>query len=291
MAAQLPSKQFLIRGGIATGVVALILIVQTNWFQGLLGKKGALPDAKLTIGDIVVQDSNGNGIPDWEESLWGLDPTELYTGDMSNREIIDNKKKALGLTVKDGPLTENDRLARELFSISTALGNTDSPSITTGGEVATTLGNATPAPVVPNKYRLSNLRTVQTSASSLSSYQKSITSILNKYPSDTVDIDIAIQAVESGDMSRLPELTNAAATYRQLAKELATVPVPIGVIQYHLDIINGYAGVAESFVLMSTLDEDGVRGLAGIAVYKDYALGLTAAQYDLRAYLIEYGIL
>ncbi|HEY0980399.1 MAG TPA: hypothetical protein VGE18_03270 [Candidatus Paceibacterota bacterium] len=288
---RLPSKQFLIRGGIATGVVALILIVQTNWFQGLFGRKGTLSSKELTVGDAVAQDSNGNGIPDWEEKLWGLDPTALYTGDMSNREIIETKKVALGLTAEDGPLTENDRLARQLFSISTALGNAEGNNINTAGEVATTLGNATPPPVVTNKYRLSNLRTIATSASSLTTYQKNITNTLNKYPEDTVDVDLLIGAVESGDMSRLPELANAAATYRQLAKELASIAVPLGVVQYHLDIINGYAGVAESFVLMSTLNEDGVRGLAGIAVYKDYALGLTAAQYDLQAYLIEYGIL
>lgn len=291
MTANLPSKQFLIRGAVATGVVALILIVQTNWFQGLFGKKGTLSGTDLTVGDAVVQDSNGNGIPDWEEKLWGLDPTALYTGDMSNREIIDNKKQALGLTAQDGPLTENDRLARELFSISTALGNANGTTINTGGEIAATLGNATPAPVVTNKYRLSSLRTVTTTANSLTAYQKNITAILDKYPSDTVDIDVVIQAVESGDMSRLPDLANAATTYRQLAKELAAIQVPVGVIPYHLDIINGYAGVAEAFIYMSTLDEDGVLGLAGIAIYKEYALGLTAAQYDLQAYLIEYGIL
>ncbi len=33
-----PSKQFLIRGGMATLIVAIILIVQTDWFRALFNK-------------------------------------------------------------------------------------------------------------------------------------------------------------------------------------------------------------------------------------------------------------
>ncbi|MBY0329001.1 hypothetical protein K2Q02_02830, partial [Patescibacteria group bacterium] len=72
----LPSKQFLIRGGIATGIVTLILIVQTEWFLGLFNKKPQQIDPNITIGDAIAKDSNGNGIPDWEERRLGQDSSQ-----------------------------------------------------------------------------------------------------------------------------------------------------------------------------------------------------------------------
>src|SRR5690348_17285703 len=97
-----PSKQFLIRGGIATGIVALILIVQTDWFRALFNKPPLPPTTSdKTVGEFIAKDSNGNGIADWEEKLWGLDPTALYTNGVPNKQIIEEKKHALGVSDKN----------------------------------------------------------------------------------------------------------------------------------------------------------------------------------------------
>ena len=65
-----PSKQFLIRGGIAIAIIAIVLVVQTNWFHNLFHKtKKTDPSAleSTSINDITSKDTNGNGVPDWEE--------------------------------------------------------------------------------------------------------------------------------------------------------------------------------------------------------------------------------
>ncbi len=289
---KLPSKQFLIRGGIATGIVALILVVQTTWFQKLFNRNGSLSADTLTVGDLVAQDSNQNGIPDWEEKLWGLDPAELYTGDMSNREIIESKKRALGLTpTGDQNLNQTDRLARELFSISTALGQSGQLDSGTVANAATGLGASVQINTVTDRYSFKQVRTIATTQSSLRAYQKTTAAILSKYAANTADIDVVIRGLETGDFSGLPALAASAATYRQIARELSVVTTPVGVAQYHLDMMNGFAGVGASFDYLTELEEDGIVGLNGIAIYREYSLKLDAALFDINQYLSEYGIL
>jgi len=287
----LPSKQFLIRGGIATVIVAIILIVQTEWFLALFNKKPKQIDPNLTIGDAIAKDSNSNGIPDWEERLWGLDPTELYTGDMSNKEIIDNKKRALGLTIEgEEDLNETDRLARQLFSISASLGQ-EGASLDDMGNAGAALGNSIEVAYVGNHYSRSDLKTTSTTAAALRAYQQKSSTILKKYAVAQTDFNSIIAAVETGDYSNLSGLTVTAVNYRTISKELAAIPTPIGIAQYHLDIINGLYGMAESFQYIVQLESNAVVGLNGLAIYKEYSTKLDLAALDLNYFLTDYGIL
>lgn len=287
----LPSKKFLIRGGIAIGIVAIILIVQTQWFLALFNKKPRPIDPNLTIGGAVAKDSNGNGIPDWEERLWGLDPTELYTGDMSNREIIENKKRALGLTVEgDEELNETDRLARQLFSIGSSLGQ-EGASLTNIGSAGEALGQSVEVQTVTDNYYFADLKTTPTTRSSVTSYQKRLTTTIGKYKSNDINLKIVLSALETGDYSKLPQLKQTAITYRALAQELSSMTAPIGVAQYHLDMMNGFYGQATAFDLLAQLDENGIVGLNGLAIYKEYSVKLDSALFDINQYIIEYGIL
>jgi len=290
-ASGLPSKQFLIRGGIATGIVALILIAQTNWFLGLFGKKARPLDPSLTVGDAIAKDSNGNGIPDWEERLWGLDPTELYTGDMSNKEIIDNKKRALGLTVEDDKdLNETDRLARQLFSISTSLGQ-EGASLDDIGEVGGALGDSVDVKSIPNHYFYKDIKTTATTATSLRSYQQKFVTITKKYATAQADIETVLTAIDTGDYTTISQVKQTAVSYKAYSKELAAMTIPIGVAQFHLDIINGLYGMAESFQYFSDLEENPVLGFKGLAIYKQYSMSYEIAGEYLNMYLTEYGIL
>jgi hypothetical protein len=291
----LPSKQFLIRGGIAVGIVAIVLIVQTNWFHNLFHstKKTATTPSSLTIGDEVLKDSNGNGIPDWQEVLWGLDPTVLYTNGKSNAEIIKEKKAALGITdpTAGTPTNETDAIAQQLFSITTALSQNQDVDDATLQNIATQLGSSVNIAAISNKYSLSNIHTVPTSVKSLTAYSASVSTIMSKVDTSEEDIPVIVQAAETGDYSQLPQLTQTGTTYTALAKQLSTLNVPLGVAQYHLDIINSFAGMAASFTYLQQMEDDSTQALVGVALYKVYNARGEAAFTDLHTYLTKYGIL
>lgn len=285
-----PSKQFIIRGSLTVGIVAVILVVQTTWFKNLFHKKANAP-APVTVGDIITQDSNQNGIADWEEKLWGLDPTVLYTKGVSNKQIIENKKKALGVPDSASePANETDRLARELFSLTAALGQSEAVDDATLKQIAAKIGASVNVNTTITQYTTRDLTIVPTTVQSLQKYQQTMTSLLARQK-PVGDIDVFATALQTEDPATVASLAASVASYASLAKDLRAVPVPIGVAKYHLDIINSFAGITTSFEYMQELADNSVVALVGVATYKTYSARLDTAVVGMRAYLSRYGIL
>ena len=289
-----PSKQFIIRGSIATSIIIIILVVQTNWFRGLFHKKPLpkLLDTNQTVGDIISKDTNGNGIADWEEKLWGLDPTVLYTNGVPNKQIIEEKKKALGITDKGStPLNETDRLARELFVIATSFGNTEGVT----NEMLQAMGDRMAASIktyYPSvTYTINDLTIMQTTDASLRTYAASMRKMTNSFSASANDLDIIIQALDSEDPSGLSKLTELGNTYKTYAQTMLSIPVPIGVAKEHVTIINALAGVGDSFSYISKLGDDSIVSLAGLALYRTYMIQVSTAATTIGEYLQKYGIL
>jgi hypothetical protein len=289
----LPSKTFLKRGGIATGLLLVILVVQTAWFRALFNKKPLPPIASTTtVGTLVGSDSNGNGIFDWEEKLWGLDPTVSYTNGVSNKVIIEQKKQALGITDADnGPENETDLLAKQLFSITTAVGQSDQATSDALNAIGAELGNGIDLKQVTNKYTRANITTVKTTTASLKAYYNAMTTIVSTYKTESAGIEVVITALETGDTSKIPELQATQRLYMNFSKQLQKVPAPIGVADYHLALMNGFYGMGQSFSYLLQLEENGVYGVVGVSIYKEYALLVDQALDDLRDYFGQYGIL
>lgn len=288
-----PSKQFIMRGSIAIGIVGIALVVQTNWFRRLINKNDAAPVApSTTVGDILDQDSNSNGITDWEEKLWGLDPTVLYTNGVPNRQIIEEKKRSLGVSPVDtSTMNETDKLSRELFTLATALGQSGDVDNQTLSQIAGGFGSSIDTNLVRNTYSAKDIQTIKTTAQSLTTYTNSLKAVLKKYDKGQAEVDVIVNAVQNGDESGLAELETTSTLYRSLAKELIGLKVPIGVAPYHLTIANSVSGVADSFDYIQQLSDNGLSALVGLAIYKQYTLAFDQATIDMRDYLTEYGIL
>src|ERR1044072_2206217 len=94
---ELPSKKFTVVTGIVLIVVAGVLIVSSYFASSTIFSrsinKNAPVESSGTVADIITRDTNGNGISDWEETLWGLDPKG--NGE-ENKKTITAKKAAAG---------------------------------------------------------------------------------------------------------------------------------------------------------------------------------------------------
>ena len=288
-----PSKQFLKRGAIAIGIVAIVLIVQTQWFKHLFNKKSHTAITTTTVAGLVGGDSNGNGIADWEERLWGLDPTVLYTNGTPNATIIEQKKQALGISTSttDTDLNDTDRVARDLFTLTAALGQSDEIDQATLQRIASQLGNSIDIKQVANQYSVKDIETVPTSLANLTQYKKDMQRILSKYNINTPDIEVLATALQNEDTTNLPQLVQSATSYRTLARELSRVKTPVGLAQDQVSIINGFAGIATAFTFITELDNNTLKALVGVSVYKTYATKLDTGLSGMNAYLTQYGIL
>ncbi|MCC6199050.1 hypothetical protein IT401_02470 [Candidatus Nomurabacteria bacterium] len=293
MTTSLPSKQFLIRGGIATALVVLVLIVQTDWFHALFHKTPLQPgNTDQTVGDLLSKDSNSNGIADWEEKLWGLDPMTLYTNGVPNKTIIEQKKAALGVASQESqtPVNETDELARELSGIAIALAQ-EGQSAETLAAVAAKMAQSLKIAETQHHYSLKDLRTITTSTESLQVYYTTFRSMLAKYNTGTADIDILLAGVEREDFSRASELAATGNLYQKYAAALIQLPVPVGLQKEHLDIANSIYAMGVSLQQLSQVDVNALVAVGGIALYRISDQTLTAASDQMITYLTQYGIL
>ncbi|MEX2052408.1 MAG: hypothetical protein WD991_01775, partial [Candidatus Paceibacterota bacterium] len=74
------------------------------------------------LADLVGRDTDGDGISDWEESLWGTDPTKKDTdlNGVSDGDEIAELKRQAGMTggenESQSDLSQTDKFSRELFA-------------------------------------------------------------------------------------------------------------------------------------------------------------------------------
>jgi hypothetical protein len=142
-----------------------------------------------------------------------------------------------------------------------------------------------------NRYSAKALRTVPTTSASLSSYNRSFASIVGAYDQRHPELELVVTALEQGDLSPLTGLAETKTAYERLARELAAMPVPIGLEREHLEVLNGLSMMATSLGYLAESPDDTINAVAGITLYKMSDARIAAAASALRAYLTRYGIL
>ena len=130
----LPSKKF----AIITLSMLLVLGISLFVVKKVSKKKGTLAqniiatlvgEETTTIQGLIEKDGDGDGIPDWEEALWGTDPNSKSSHEnVLDSDWITQKKKELA---EKNPaeetasprenLSETEKFSREFFSTVTAL--------------------------------------------------------------------------------------------------------------------------------------------------------------------------
>ncbi|MFH1366042.1 MAG: hypothetical protein ABIG99_01490, partial [Patescibacteria group bacterium] len=65
-------------------LVVLFLVKNTTFFKKTevrqeINPKNGLISSNATIEDLINRDTDKDGVPDWQEGLWGTDPTKKET--------------------------------------------------------------------------------------------------------------------------------------------------------------------------------------------------------------------
>ena len=267
--------------------------MQTDWFKALFTKTPPQEEkVEQTVGDLLTKDSNKNGIPDWEEKMWGLDPTALYTNGVPNKTVIEQKKLALGVTedADTAPQNETDALARELITIATALGQ-EGQSPESLAAIGKKMAESVQVQIANNHYSLKDIKTVQTTTESLRSYYNSFVTTASSYDKGLPEIDLIVQGFETGSFENMNDLLTTKEHYEKFARALLALNVPIGVQYEHLEIVNSVYAIGTSFKYLAQVSDNAVNSLAGIALYKTNDQRLTAAGEKIVEYMQQYGIL
>lgn len=274
----LPSKKFV---NTLLFILAIILIfflvkgaISLLKNRRTVDKEGNL--IPITVGTIIQKDANNNGIADWEEYLWGLDPNK---NGPENKEFILAKKKALiesgdMLPADDSKaITDNDMLSREFFATIISLqqtGNLDTESI---NSVSEALGKNIEATPIPDIYTKDMLMIKNDSAGANTIYRDALASLITKYQNADIgsELTFIVQGLSNQDSSALYAAQTVGEAYQSFGKELIKIPVPRSLSSLHLSAANNYEKTGQTIKNLAQILSDPLIGMKSIISYKQYS--------------------
>jgi len=302
----LPSKKFII---IITAILVLVIVIylvffsfsgNESFFSRQTKGNTVLKIENQTLNDLMKQDSDNDGVLDWEEALWGTDKNKVETFDNTpDATYIANKKNLLNIeeSVNEEKLTETEKFAREFFtSLSTmrASGGVDGDTI---NGFSNALGQKIVNPTLVDIYTEINVKIDESVDGNdiikKLDYYETVQKLFKTYQSSGIgdELDIINNGLASigggtniDPSNKLAPIANA---YQNFAKKIMELDVPSDFILYHLQIANASHNTGISIINMKEIINDPLVGLTGISQYQKYSADLVKIVEDLQTELIQ----
>jgi len=270
----LPSKKFIkIVFSILLIIVVAFALYELIKFEKNKNKNVASVEVEITKG--VQKDSNSNGIPDWEERLWGLNPNKNGEANkatiLAKRAAINpniNSDKATGNSTED----QNSALSKEFFAAIMSLaqnGNLDTNSLNV---ITNSISQKIVAEPIPDTYTMHSLNVVPASVTTRNKYFIDFTNLISKYENDDIgsELSLIIQGIASNNQQIISSAEGIATAYRNFSQDLSKVPVPSDIAPLDLKIVNNYEKNAQAIEGLLRVEKDPLVGMKALINYNKY---------------------
>lgn len=235
--------------------------------------------------DLLVQyaakDSDSDGLPDWQEDLYGTNPNNAHS---VNPSVNDAEAVAKGLVqprfkgattssadassipgVDTTPTTVTDQFAKQLFGQYLKTRGSEAPS---ASDVATFVENAVAdlsrSQTLPDTYNLGQVHVSGTGPSALSSYAVRAENII--YKEEGNELEILAQAV-NGDAKALAQVNKIGIAYGVAGKSLIQSNVPKELAPSHLALANALMRMSDGLKDVSLINSDPLAAMLGLGNY------------------------
>jgi hypothetical protein len=284
-------QQLLERKGLFLSTLVAFILVGSGLAYNINDSREAM---KKDAGDVAGvatttvaagdRDSDNDGLPDWEEVVYG---TDRNNPDSDGDGVLDGDEVRVGRNpMKAGPDDE--------FAV------LDSPDFATSGDDAlgikkeffaqylkdqsSDIQEATFRSLVKRfdpkefqpKYNLVDLKIISdNSREEYRAYANEFGKLITKYISAATyhnEIWILQNALPKSDKELLKELQLPAIGYRNFSNDLLRLNVPSDLAKWHLEIINGYDVMSRSIFAMIFTVDNPVRGTGAYEAYIAHTL-------------------
>lgn len=262
---------------------------------------GPVPFFKTNIADAqssaellrtyAAKDSDTDGLPDWQEALYGTDPLDPESfragtkdGDAVAQGLIEPKvtvaeapKPTDPSTVPGTPAAPNsttDRFAQAfLKQYLLTRGETPPTQEEITSFVESSIADLSSSSASPDTYTAADVRVSGASGTAaLVSYAASVENVFATYTVSTEKNELSYFAdALNEDASALKKIEDISSAYKSIAKALIALPVPAEAAPAHRSIANALVHMSEVSADMATMKTDPLRALMGIGLYGDYA--------------------
>lgn len=248
--------------------------------------------------ELDTKDADGDGLPDWQEEIWGSDKNNPDTdgdGTTDGKEVNESRNPTVA-----GP--DDKILSDREIALQYVPGETDPNSVTsilsknlllrlaqlqqsgqyndqTSEELATGLVDQTFAEVqIPDKYPTNIFLTFDSSDK-----QK-----LEEYKNKLIDIQKNELLKVDPNKKDLDPIING---FKNMAFQLSIIGVPKDLLSVHAKITNSYYIAAEALINLKKSDNDPVLGILSIPIYKKVSEEQPILYKQVQNYLESNGII
>lgn len=263
---------FLIGGALIVGS----FVLSKNAADG--SQEGSVVVATIERSHMNVDDTNNDGVPDWQESLLRAEPIIIQSTSTSETEVYERPKTVTGKFA----LTFFESLLRS--KIYGAFGDTPEEVIDESTEALAKEAQD----VLFIEDDLSIIES--TDANILRAYGNHIAQIALSQKSDTQNEAIILQdALRYNEPERLAELEPIATSYVSIVKQMLEAPVPKKYVRHHLNLLNAYNAIREDVRGMQKIYDDPLYTFIRVKRYPDDVLGMYNALSELfdALYLVD----
>ena len=302
----LPSKklQYLLGSLIVLAIVfflAFKLFSSNNSFF-TSDKNTKLQTEKLTLNELIKKDSDGDGITDWEEALWGTDPKNKETFGIPDATYIKNKRaeiKANGNTdtTKNGSTeTETEKFAKQFFASYAAM-KTSGQDDTTINDFSSALAQKVSDPVIVDQYKEENIKiSDKDDKNDKKNYYITVASLFDTYKKAGIGDELMYagnmaSAGTTEDVQSKNALLEISNAYKNFSQKLLLTPVPKSLVTYHLKMINSSNNTSIAIQNMSKMLLDPIIGISGTSQYQKQSNDFINSVKELESFLSSNGII
>ena len=269
---------------------------------------GASAVSTTTISN-YSKDSDGDGLYDWEEILWGTSIQKKDTdGDgvsdgeeiKSNRDPlvkgVGSKKTETTNTNKSAPLNNTDKFGRELFSRYIELKQAGEAGTAVGRDkIVQAMLQSGNLVETPRQDVLKSLILLGDSAnlteSTIKEYGNAVGKVLTTYSIKSRNENFIIRDyLANTDETAFAELDRIITSYKNIRAGLLKVAIPSDMAQTHLDLINSINELIFIVEAYRRVEIDPIATLQAVGMYQNTYDNFKNALSSIKDYFLNHSI-
>ena len=292
---------------VAGAMVSVLFIVAVSY--AFYGDQGTVKQVQDSASERVAlntermslaeTDTDGDGLPDWEEALWGTDPNNADSdgdGVPDARKTIEGsdwRSRSVALLGDENsePLTVTAVATRELIGtyMSQVVNNNSDLTPEEQAILVDRTIRASAESFKPPKISLSDLEIVPPSPSVGKKYTADMVAILTDLITNAeLDYVLMRDLVGANRATAIEGLERSIARYARVVASLKATVVPEDASLTHVDLTSALMGYSFMVESIKDMDQDPVRATAALQVVLQYDQALTASIETLSRYMARY---